>query len=393
MKLGVFLGALVLGLILSLGPVHAQDIQIHGFISQGYMWSDLNNYLVDSEDGSAEFNEAAINFQGRLSDNLRAGIQLFAKDQGDWGNNRVTLDWAYGDYRFADWFGVRFGRVKRFSGLYGEIRDFDMLRVPILLPQGTYYDPYRELTTLHNGVNFYGSVPVGDIASVDYQLWAGENSLSGDSDIAILLEYALDAEKMDLDDMWGISSELNTNFGLRLAAVYDFVYFKAEGESEVAPGMFADTRYELKNYIYKIYSIEYVYEKLTVSGEYHVEDFIEIVEIPFIPYESRENVSTENWYVMAAYQVTDKLAGSVYYHEYYPSVDDKDGEKNEDAGGLDYEMWHKEWCASLRYDINDYWLFKVEGHSIDGMGRGDPDKDGTPHQHWSLFAVKTTFTF
>jgi hypothetical protein len=28
-----------------------------------------------------------------------------------------------------------------------------------------------------------------------------------------------------------------------------------------------------------------------------------------------------------------------------------------------------------------------------GVDQVSPDKDGTPHQHWSLFAVKTTFTF
>ena len=139
-NLFIFLGTLFFGVILCFGPVKAQDIQIHGFASQGYIWSDHNNYLADSEDGTAEFNEAAINFQGRLTDNLRAGVQLFAKDLGDYGNNMVTLDWAYGDYRFEDWLGVRFGRVKRYSGLYGETRDYDMLRVP--------YFYLRECTTI-----------------------------------------------------------------------------------------------------------------------------------------------------------------------------------------------------------------------------------------------------
>ena len=109
---------------------------------------------------------------------MRAGIQLFASDLEDWGNNVVTLDWAYGDYRIEDWFGFRFGRVKRPSGLYGQIRNYDTLRVPVILPQGLYFDPFRELTTTLNGVVIYGNIPVGDGANFEYNAWAGEGSIT-----------------------------------------------------------------------------------------------------------------------------------------------------------------------------------------------------------------------
>ena len=83
------------------------DVEIHGFISQGYLWTTDNNYLADTEKGSFEFNELGINFSTWLSADLRAGIQLFARDLGTIGNDEITIDWAYADYHWRDWLGLR----------------------------------------------------------------------------------------------------------------------------------------------------------------------------------------------------------------------------------------------------------------------------------------------
>src|SRR5262245_49671514 len=70
---------------------HAQDtesmpdpyaLQIHGFISPGFMLSTGNNYLAKTRDGSFEFAETGINFTKPLTDELRLGVQLFARDLG-----------------------------------------------------------------------------------------------------------------------------------------------------------------------------------------------------------------------------------------------------------------------------------------------------------------------
>ncbi|MEZ4526471.1 MAG: hypothetical protein R2941_11180, partial [Desulfobacterales bacterium] len=56
------------------GPANAfelGDIEIHGFISQGYLLSDHNNYMADTEDGTFQFNETGISFGTELLDQLR----------------------------------------------------------------------------------------------------------------------------------------------------------------------------------------------------------------------------------------------------------------------------------------------------------------------------------
>ncbi|MCP4404356.1 MAG: hypothetical protein GY801_44530 [bacterium] len=121
----------VLLFLAGVGTAHAFDsdgIEIHGFASTGYIKTDQNNYLVLSEDGSFEFNEAGLNVTTSLSENIRVGMQLFSRDLGDVGNNNIELDWAFLDYQRNEALGLRLGRIKIPMGLYNDTRDDDMLR-------------------------------------------------------------------------------------------------------------------------------------------------------------------------------------------------------------------------------------------------------------------------
>src|SRR3569833_2178295 len=95
-------------------PAHAAaDEQIHGFVSQGYIKTTKENHypVGNSGEGSYNFNDFGINFARRVAPRLRGGLQLFAQDRGYFGNDKITVDWAYGDYRHKDWLGVRVGLV------------------------------------------------------------------------------------------------------------------------------------------------------------------------------------------------------------------------------------------------------------------------------------------
>lgn len=111
------------------------DFFISGFVSQGYLVTSENDYIVhNSRDGNFEFNEAALNVSIMPSDRRRVGMQLMARDFGQLGNNNLYLDWAYGDYRWRDCLGFRAGKVKLPMGFYNQGREIDMLRTSIFLP-------------------------------------------------------------------------------------------------------------------------------------------------------------------------------------------------------------------------------------------------------------------
>ncbi len=70
----------------------ANQIQIHGFISQGYLKTDKNDfYFAKTEDGTFEYNEMGINFASELTDDLRVGVQFLSRDLGELGNNEVDF--------------------------------------------------------------------------------------------------------------------------------------------------------------------------------------------------------------------------------------------------------------------------------------------------------------
>ncbi|MCU0287474.1 MAG: hypothetical protein MUF15_13905, partial [Acidobacteria bacterium] len=119
-------------------------INIRGYLSQGYLISSRNNFIIDSKKGTFNFNELGLNFTSQLTDRIHIGIQFAARDFGDKGNDKVVIDWAFADYTWHNWLGLRLGKTKLPIGFYSKTRDIDMLHTFTLLPQGVYFDSFRE---------------------------------------------------------------------------------------------------------------------------------------------------------------------------------------------------------------------------------------------------------
>jgi hypothetical protein len=178
-RLGIA-GRLAAFAVFSAAPARAEEdafveppVEIHGFVSQGFFKTTANNYLGESERGSVDFTEVGLNFTKQLGENLRAGVQVFARDIGPLGNYAPQFDWYYLDYRFFDWLGVRAGRTKLPFGLYNETSDIDAARVPVLLPQSLYSIQSRDYLLAQTGAELYGLVPLGGAGDLEYRLYGG----------------------------------------------------------------------------------------------------------------------------------------------------------------------------------------------------------------------------
>jgi hypothetical protein len=98
--------------------------------------------------------------------------------------------------------------------------------------------------------------------------------------------------------------------------------------------------------------------------------------------------SSERGYLMASYRVADWFAPGAYYSVLFNDVDDRRA-----RGTYQHDV-----AFTLRYDINQHWLVKLEGHYMRGSALLDPAlNDGTPRdeltQDWGVFLVKTTAHF
>ncbi|GAK56450.1 hypothetical protein U27_03412 [Candidatus Vecturithrix granuli] len=365
-----------------------KNIDVHGFISQGYLHSDGNNVFADTEDGTFQFNEAGLNFSTDVTDRLRIGLQLFSRDLGDLSNNEIQLDWAYGDYRWRDWVGFRAGKIKIPYGFYNETRDIDLLRTSVFLPASIYYEGERDIVNALQGVGVYGDLALKWVGSLSYQFQWGQQKVFEDGSTA---KYEADQEQttvaaieeIDLGDIYTFSVEWETPIpGLRFKEFFmtsdrslEIRIVEENSEDEEYDSALSSRRTEDIETV--ILSGEYNWNAITVATEY-----------------ATSQKGKEGYYASLSYRVNDWIECGLYYSVYYPYKDDKDGSELEAQGRSAHQAWQKEWVLTSRFDINDHWIWKIEGHFINGTGQilSDDNPEGLDENSY-LLAVKTTYHF
>ena len=167
--LGIFAVAMLV-LPLSAQSLDDLNIQIHGYSTQGFLYTTHNNiFTTTSSDGSPAWTEAVVNVGAQPIPKLRIGVQVRYSLLGNLGN-AITLDWAAADYKANDKFGVRFGKVKIPSGLLNETQDIDPSYMWSLLPQGNYPISSRNSALADYGGVVYGTLVLGPkIGKLEYR--------------------------------------------------------------------------------------------------------------------------------------------------------------------------------------------------------------------------------
>jgi hypothetical protein len=381
-------------------------IEIHAFVSQGFIKSTGNNYLAeDSTKGSFEFTEVGINFSKQLTDRMRAGMQLFTHDLGPLGNYRTRFDWFYLDYRFWDWLGVRAGRTKVPFGLYNESSDIDAARVPVLLPQSLYPVSFRDFLLAQTGGEVYGIVPIGAAGSLEYRLYGG-TVFYDTADVSSTLSNVRVPYIFGARLMWQAPIE-----GLQLGASAQKLRIDADASipaTEIArlqmagelPAGFTNPFKLQVPALLAVASIEYSAHDLLLASEYS--RWRVSLESPVALYAVPETTS-ERFYAMAAYHVTPWFTPGVYYSVLFPNVDDRQGRNlplasTPDAAPIGRGAYQHDLALTVRYDLNAYWLLKLESHYMHGTAGLSPALNGnrplsTLVEDWGVFLVKTTAYF
>jgi hypothetical protein len=121
------------------------------------------------------------------------------------------------------------------------------------------------------------------------------------------------------------------------------------------------------------------------------------------------------YYGSVSHRFTDWFEMGVYYSEYYPNKDDKDGKIAEAQGNaLDaafgslggfkvqaHTRWLKDTCLAFRFDLTPNWILKAETHYMDGAalmysadGNMNAAATGTDYDDkWMLYAMKLSYSF
>lgn len=92
---------------------------------------------------------------------------------------------------------------------------------------------------------------------------------------------------------------------------------------------------------------------------------------------------------MATYRVARWFQPGAYYAVYFPDVRNREGRENR----------QHDVAATFRFDVNDHWLLKLEGHYMAGTAgllnplRVNPPDVSSADRYWGAFFAKTTAHF
>ncbi len=381
-----------------------EGVEIHGFISQGYIKTTRqNNFPVsDSGEGSFKFNDFGINFSKQITPALRVGLQLTAFDRGNYGKDKVSLDWAYGDYRYLDWLGFRAGKIKMPLGLYNESRDNDALRTFIFQPQNEYYEYERDSITAIAGGSIYGSIPLGKVGAVNYQVQVGTIPITADSGTALNYGAYISTPDAPLA-VTDISSDITVVHHLEwrtplegLRATFSGLHTsfsgKAAGSDSTGASVTADWKYDsLRRFLY---GLEYTYNDLVLAAEYQTDDYTIMSKYndPANDWESKQKA--DGWYISATYRFTDWFELGGYYHETYGDRHSRDGSSLVQSGYVanKWNAWQNDTALVLKFDPMPNLTLKVEGHLDEGTWLLS-ETSGNEKKRWYILATKATFSF
>jgi hypothetical protein len=383
--------------------VDNMPVQIHSFGSQGFLYSNDNNYLTtDSSKGSFQMTDFGVNGSIRITDNFRIGAQFYDRNLGELGKWHPQLDWAVADYKFKDWFGIRGGVVKTTFGLFNDTQDMDFLRVFALLPQSVYSTDLRDAMIRHRGGDIYGIIPIKRLGSLSYTAYAG---LRSDSQYGGY-PYLLTANGGHLTSYGGlqVGEDLRWNTpvkGLLVGASHVGEDITGKGSWTLAfpgqaPTTMAYEEHSKRDWSNQFYG-QYTLGNLELDAEYKRYWRDQVI------FNGTWEVKTDvrSWYAAASYRINKRFSVGSYYSRFSNAwVDSMAGLfEAPSQNSPDRHLYDK--VVSARVDLTKFWNLKVEGHFMNGYGSPGMYPDGFYTQDnmqglapkTSLLVVRTGFNF
>lgn len=343
-------------------------VQVHGFVSQGFLYSDVNNYLtMPTSEGSFAFTDGGLTLGSQITDRFRVGAQSYVRNIGKMGNGQVTLDWASGDYNFRDWLGVRAGKVKTVLGLYNDSQDMAFLHPWALLPQSVYPLDLRSETIAHIGADVYGDVRLKKLGSLAYTIYGGRVP----SDLHGGYVYGLSKNNRHIYSYSGAMVGADLRWSTPLKGLLAGASFVRRDIDTHGVNASSNTPYDidtLKDHTPTFYAL-YTIGNLRIDGEYRRN--LKVTETTSVSSRTGNiNVSTRDndsrlGYVSIAYRISKRLQVGTYHSRYYVDW----GEIHSLPNNHVFDQ-----AVTARVDLSRYCDLKIEGHFIDGYGSSSSDR-------------------
>ncbi|MCF6202649.1 MAG: hypothetical protein L3J59_03130 [Methylococcaceae bacterium] len=366
------------------------SIQVHGFLSQGFLHTSDNNLFGHSDDNiSVDFRELGLNTSWRVLPELQLAMQVVWRNAGQTDNQDLRIDYGVVNYNFfsseSTTLGVKAGRIPTPLGFYNETRDVASTRPSVLLPQSIYFDRNRNISYSADGGYFYGE----------------QRSEYGDFDFTIgVVNPRTDDPSFkngivgnDLGNMVGHTSwvtRLNYEWqsGLvRLGISY------ADLNADYHPGN--SSKFSRGSIRFKplVFSAQYNAENWSLTAEYAYRK-TELAGFGLFP---NMGVAGESFYIQGIYKFTNYLEGLVRYDELSADKNDKKGDEyalRSMTGAPNYSRYAKDWTVGLRVKLFTDFLISAEYHRVNGTAwLSGLENDKSTTKYWDLYTLLISYSF
>lgn len=384
-----------------LGPVdvHALewrngDWQVHGFLSQGFTYTDHNQVFGTSEDGSLDFREMGLNGSVKLLPNLLVSAQGLYRDAGASDTMGTRLDFAQFDYSspLLDStlvLGVRGGRVKVPFGLYNDTRDVLSTRPTVLLPQSIYFDTLalRQAMIAADGGVLYSRYTHGE-HRFGLELMTAEPQ-DGIGGAPAFLTGIPNAQGEFGGRPMFIGRAAYEWMGGRGRLMFSIVDLNRDFRSVSAATPSGNIKVQ-----YPLFSAQYNAEHWSLTGEY---GWIDSQRKGFMPVTLKN--TSENFYVQGEYRFTQAVSGVLRYDVFHVDRNDRDGKTLSRMTGLPrHQLYARDLTTGVRWEFAHNFLLAADYHYINGTAwlntTDNPDLlSGGGDSDWNLFTTMLSFRF
>jgi hypothetical protein len=375
------------------GTLLAQDLsnlQIHGFVTQGFIYSSQNNlYTMNTSSGSGQWTDAAVSVSDAISDNFHVGVQLHVYQLGTLGGPNMQIDWATGDYRVNEKAKFVAGKVKTVWGLFNDSQDVDTVHLFVLLPESMYQIDNKNYTLSHYGGDYYGSIGLGKHrGSLAYRGYAGYRSLDLNGGYARSIGNTVGAETSGGGNVFG--GDIRWRAPLKGLIVGGSLLVSGLngvgplGSFHIPYGSFPDAYAKFEK------------GKIMGASEYRRTNGQFLIHLnnvdpfgypaPVIPFDNQSQFDDKAFYVMGSYRLTQKIQAGGYYSDFWNAAPT--------ASSHVPANYSRDWVVCGRYDFNSYFYAKLEGHFISGTALDYYTEDNpTRKPDTRVLAAKVGFSF
>jgi len=371
----------------------AEPLKIHGFVAQGVIDVDHSNFVNEDGELSFKLTEIGLNTSYQISDDFRFAAQAVYLNGGNRYSEGLRVDYFLVDwnaYSSEKWqANVFLGRFKNSHWLHSSTRDIPFARPSIILPQGTYFDGFRDITIGGDGAAVKLTYNSDDYGEFDFNISRGKSPINRAAEKVILSDFAqgnIEHEfETQLSAYWRPAfSQWQFGFSLNDAEFN----FESESVDEFSNGRFEFQFYTL-NATFEGEKWQFTAELLQTrfltegfySSQYHQDSF------------------WQGGYFQAGYTVSQELTLIARYEKFYSDKDDKNGSKlaERSFGTIpNYFGFQNDAMLGFSYDFSENFRVNAEYHWLHGAARLTPVVLPNPQlnkEYWNMWAVQLMYWF